>query len=73
MTRLAALPMLLLAVAATAPDFAPEARASSGRQDKGHEWAKGVPYLTDFDAAIKQAKETGRILFIYNGWEGPNI
>jgi len=39
----------------------------------GDEWAKGVPVLTDWDKAIKQARTTGRILFIYNGWKGRNI
>lgn len=37
------------------------------------EWAEGVPFTTDWNAAIKEAKNTGRILFIYNGWERPDI
>ena len=35
-------------------------------------WAEGVPYVTDWDEAIKQAKTTGRLLFIYNGWKAEN-
>jgi hypothetical protein len=41
--------------------------------DNHKEWAEGVPFGTDWDAAIKQAKNTGRILFIYNGWERPDV
>ncbi len=41
--------------------------------DEGKEWAEGVPLMTDWNAAIKEAKNTGRILFIYNGWERPDI
>ena len=37
------------------------------------EWAEGIPYLTDYDDAIALAKESGRMLLIYNGWERPNI
>jgi hypothetical protein len=37
------------------------------------EWADGVPYGTDWEAAIKEARNTGKILFIYNGWERPDI
>jgi hypothetical protein len=37
------------------------------------EWAQGVPFTTDWDAAIKEARNTGRILLIYNGWERPDV
>ena len=37
------------------------------------EWAEGIPYVTDYDEAIAMAKESGRMLLIYNGWERPNI
>ena len=37
------------------------------------EWADGIPYVTDYDEAIGMAKESGRMLLIYNGWERPNI
>ena len=37
------------------------------------EWVKGVPYTTDFKAAIKQAHATGKILLIYNGWQREKV
>ena len=43
--------------------------ALAGKQ----EWAKGVPYTTDWKKAIKEAQNTGRILFIYNGWQREKI
>ena len=46
---------------------------AASAQKKGPEWAKGVPYTTDWDEAIKQVKETGKMLFIYNGWERAKI
>ena len=36
-------------------------------------WAKGIPYTTKWDEAIKQARESGKMLFIYNGWQRPGI
>ncbi len=37
------------------------------------EWAEGVPFTTDWNAAIKEARTTGKLLFIYNGWERPDV
>ncbi len=37
------------------------------------EWTKGVPYTTSWDDAITQCRETGRMLFIYNGWQREGI
>ncbi len=37
------------------------------------EWAPGVSYTTDWKAAIKEARQTGKILLIYNGWERRKI
>ena len=37
------------------------------------EWAEGIPYVTDYDEALAMAKESGRMLLIYNGWDRPNI
>ena len=37
--------------------------------DSKDKWADDVPYLTDWEDAIKQARETGKMLFIYNGWK----
>jgi len=39
--------------------------------DKG--WAPGIEYTTDWKAAIKEARNTGKILFIYNGWQREKI
>ncbi len=38
-----------------------------------NEWAKGVPFHTNFKDAIKDVRRTGRILVIYNGWENSGI
>jgi len=37
------------------------------------EWAEKTPFTTDWKAAIKEVTNTGKILFIYNGWERPGI
>ena len=37
------------------------------------EWAPGVAYTTDWKSAIKEARNTGKILFIYNGWQREKI
>ena len=37
------------------------------------EWAKGIPYTTDWKAAIKEAKNTGKMILIYNGWQREKI
>ena len=39
----------------------------------GSEWVEGVPYRTDFKAAIKEARSTGKILLIYNGWQREKV
>ena len=49
-------PFLLLAVVATGLP-----------QSSNQEWAKGIPFTTSWPDAIKQARETGKMLFIYNG------
>ncbi len=48
------------------------ALAYAGDKDR-NEWGEGVSFGTDWNAAIKEAKNTGRILFVYNGWERPDI
>lgn len=40
---------------------------------KNQEWAKGIPFHTKWDTAIKEARETGKLLFIYNGWQNKGI
>lgn len=37
------------------------------------EWAKGIPYTTDWKAAIRDVRQTGRMLLIYNGWQRSGI
>lgn len=37
------------------------------------EWGKDIPYFTESEPAIKEAKATGKILLIYNGWERDKI
>ena len=37
------------------------------------EWAKGVPFTTDWDKAIKEIRNTGKILLVYNGWEREKV
>ena len=54
----------LLCVAAT------NAQAQKG---KGHEWVDGIAYTTDWKAAIKAVQQSGKMLFIYNGWERKGI
>jgi hypothetical protein len=58
--------MRILAIAALA------ALVHAGDKDT-KQWAEDVPFVTDWDAAIKEARNTGRILFIYNGWERPGV
>ena len=39
----------------------------------GQEWVEGVPYTTDYKAAIKEARTTGKLLLIYNGWQREKV
>jgi hypothetical protein len=54
---------LLFALLTARPAWAPA----------GDEWAPGIPYTTDWKKAIKSASESGRMLFIYNGWQREGI
>ena len=36
---------------------------------KTGEWAKGIPFHTDWKSAIEEVRNTGKLLFIYNGWQ----
>lgn len=64
--RLHALFLAAVGLALLAPG--PQVSAKGDQQ-----WAEGIPYVTDYDEAIAMAKESGRMLLIYNGWEKPNI
>ena len=37
------------------------------------DWVDGVPYTTDWEAAIKQARESGKMIYIYNGWQKDKV
>lgn len=37
------------------------------------EWVDGVAYTTDWKTAIKAVQQSGKMLFIYNGWERKGI
>ena len=43
------------------------------KNDAKHSWAAGIPFHTDFESAMKEVGETGKMLFIYNGWEREKI
>lgn len=64
---------LRLAAAAAALAVGLAATTSLAKDDKAQQWADGIPYTTDYEAAIKEARETGRMLLVYNGWEREKI
>ncbi len=37
------------------------------------EWVDGVAYTTDWKTAIKAVQQSGKMLFIYNGWKRNGI
>ncbi len=37
------------------------------------EWGKGITIKTSWKEAIAECKATGKLLFIYNGWQNKNI
>ncbi len=60
-----ALAALALMCAATTDAYA--------QKKKSQEWVDGVTYTTDWDTAIKAVQQSGKMLFIYNGWERKGI
>lgn len=66
------LPLVLLGVAAApiSPAAAGAARPAIVRPGAAldDEWAKGIPWITDWKDAIAKVRATGKMLFIYNGW-----
>jgi hypothetical protein len=58
-------PVVALALAS------PACLAQKKRADES--WAEGVAYTTDWKIAIKSARESGRMLLIYNGWQRSGI
>ncbi|MCA9322911.1 MAG: hypothetical protein KDB53_19375 [Planctomycetes bacterium] len=55
---------VLIAAALIGPVFA---------QKKDGQWADDISYTTDWDGAIKAVQESGKMLFIYNGWKNEGI
>jgi len=45
----------------------------AGARPADDQWADGVAYTTDWDDALSQVRESGKLLMIYNGWERPDI
>ena len=37
------------------------------------EWGKGVSFTKSWKEAISRARESGKMLFIYNGWERKGV
>ena len=68
-----------LACAATALAFSCflsadlDAQARKTKKTSGPTWVDGVSYTTDWKTAIKAVQQSGKMLFIYNGWKGSGI
>ena len=45
---------------------------ASAQKDAG-EWGKGIRYHTQWKDAIDDVRATGKLLFIYNGWQRSGI
>lgn len=51
----------------------PAQKRTQGKKKNASEWVDGVAYTTDWKAAIKTVQQSGKMLFIYNGWERNGI
>ena len=69
----AALVLLSVACLATSDLGAQKKTKKQGKKAKQDEWVSGVSYTTDWKQAIKTVKQTGKMLFIYNGWKRSGI
>ena len=69
----AALVLLSVACLAATDLCAQKKTKKQGRKAKSDEWVQGVSYTTDWKQAIKTVKQTGKMLFIYNGWKRSGI
>ena len=66
--------VLLSVVCLAATDLCAQKKTKKqGRKAKSDEWVQGVSYTTDWKQAIKTAQQTGKMLFIYNGWKRSGI
>lgn len=61
MKQIFAITVLLFLVVGTTP------------AQKSGEWAKGIKFHTKWDDAIKEVRATGKLLFIYNGWQNRKV
>ena len=43
------------------------------KKAKASEWVDGVAFTTEWKTAIKAVQQSGKMLFIYNGWERKGI
>ncbi len=48
-------------------------KRTQGKKKSGPQWVDGVAYTTDWKTAIKAVQQSGKMLFIYNGWERKGI
>ena len=48
-------------------------KRTQGKNNNASEWVDGVAYSTDWKTAIKAVQQSGKMLFIYNGWERKGI
>jgi len=64
---------LALLVAVFATMLALSGATEAQKKKQKDTWTKGVPYTTDWKKAIKAARESGKMIFIYNGWKNRNI
>ena len=58
----------LLAVA-----LAAAVQVAEAKDEKKSQWSETVAFETDYEAAIKKARESGKMILIYNGWEREKV
>ena len=51
----------------------PAQKRNKGKNKNASEWVDGVAYTTDWKTAIKAVQQSGKMLFIYNGWQSSGI
>ena len=56
-----------------AADVVAQKRTKAKKKKSGPQWVDGVAYTTDWKTAIKAVQQSGKMLFIYNGWERKGI
>ena len=48
-------------------------KKTKGKNKNASQWVDGVAYTTDWNTAIKAVQQSGKMLFIYNGWQRNGI